>query len=87
MRWGLVTKLVVAFVSLILYPISLLLWDGEVEAFLQGTKEDLMMDCSDLLETGGGCVRWRREIFSNWAGNVRSDGKVSCADTEEIFKI
>ena len=82
MRWG----LVVAFVSLILYPISLLLWDGEVEAFLQA-KEDLVMDCSDLLETDGGCVRWRREIFSNWAGNVRSDGKVSCADTEEIFKI
>ena len=35
------------------------------------------MECSEVMESDGGCGKTRKELLINWAGNVKSDGQVT----------
>ena len=69
------------FVALGALLISLampLLWEDMSRSIISLVwKEEGMMECSELMESDGVCVKRRNELLINWAGNVKSGGQVT----------
>ena len=76
--------LLVALVSLVLFTAAP--WEGgsydeelecsELKEEEQDQRKTDQVQGRDQVREGQNCVRVRKEVFTNWAGNIRSEGKV-----------